>query len=81
MENLLGRTVEDVITGFRGVVTGQVSYLTGCQQVLLTPRCKEDGTVVEPRWYDLDRVRVDQAIAPVVVGVTAAGSDLAAPVR
>lgn len=81
MASLLGRTVVDQITGFRGVVTGEVKYVTGCNQVLVTPRCKEDGTAQDARWFDVDRVTVDVDVAPVVIRVTASGPDLPAPIR
>ena len=34
----MGVQVEDVITGFKGTVTGYVKYITGCNQYLVSPR-------------------------------------------
>jgi hypothetical protein len=56
MKNLLGLTVQDKLTGFSGVVTGQVEYLTGCNQCLVQPKCKPDGGWVDSQWLDVDRL-------------------------
>lgn len=52
----LGMTVEDKITGIKGVATGVCSYISGCSQVLVVPRYKEDGTKVESEWIDMQRI-------------------------
>jgi hypothetical protein len=78
----LGYTVTDRITGFRGVVTGVVHYLTGCHQALVAPPLGGDGALRDSSWFDLQRLDVDQAVAPVVLdnGATP-GADRAAPKR
>lgn len=50
----LGWEAEDKITGYKGVITAYASYLTGCDQISLTPR-KQSG---EPKthWFDINRV-------------------------
>ena len=48
----LGATVKEVISGFTGVVTGRVQYITGCFQYLITSRNAD----VKPVWYDEDRL-------------------------
>lgn len=54
---LLGFTVVDRITGYKGVVTGAVYYLTGCNQVLVQPSgLNEKDGVKEPTWFDVQRV-------------------------
>lgn len=63
----LGQTCMDRITGFKGVATGRVEYLTGCNQVLLTPRVKEDGTVPEAHWYDEQRLVVLDEVEIIVL--------------
>ncbi len=55
MKPEIGMKAKDVVTGFEGVVTGVVDYLTGCRQLLLTPAAKMDGTVQDARWIDEDR--------------------------
>lgn len=44
---ILGDYYHDQVTGFHGTATGIVEYLTGCNQVLLVPRCDEDGKLQE----------------------------------
>jgi hypothetical protein len=54
----LGATYVDKITGFVGVATGHVEYLTGCNQTLLTPQCKEGERNKRPdsEWFDDQRL-------------------------
>ena len=76
----LGASVKDVVTEFSGVVTGRVEYLTGCRQYLVTPKMKGDGTLMEPRWHDEDRLQVDgKAIA--LPTRANDGPDMPAPIR
>ena len=56
MKPKLGMTVKDVVTGFKGIVTGRVEYLTGCTQYLVQPPVKKDGDCVDARWIDEDRL-------------------------
>ena len=51
----LGARYRDVVTGFEGTATGFCTYITGCDQVLLTGPAGEDGGV-KARWYDVDRL-------------------------
>lgn len=51
-----GDIAEDALTGFKGQIVGICHYLTGCDQALLVPRTKEDGSYVEGRWFDVERV-------------------------
>ena len=39
----LGRTATDKITGFSGIATGFVVYITGCNQYLINPKAKKGG--------------------------------------
>lgn len=55
----LGTEVTDQITGFKGMVTARVQYITGCNQYLVQPRVKETGDFVESCWFDEDRVLSD----------------------
>jgi hypothetical protein len=53
----LGLTARDKYTGFVGLVTGKVEYLTGCTQFLLQPNALDkDGRPVEGMWLDEDRI-------------------------
>lgn len=73
----LGATAKDVITGFEGVVTGRASYLTGCDQYLLSPRGEK-----EARWFDGQRLELNTALPLVVLdNSNGNGADIAAPVK
>lgn len=52
----LGATVTDSVTGFCGMVVGRAEYTTGCKQYCVSPRVKEDGDLIESRWFDEDRL-------------------------
>lgn len=75
----LGVTVIDKVTGFKGVVTGYVQYLTGCNQVLVVPPVKADGSYADSHWFDVQRLTVlDEA--PIVLDNSATpGFDAAPP--
>lgn len=51
----LGLTVYDRITGFTGVITAHVTFITGCDQYCVQPPVK-DGAYVEGRYIDVHRV-------------------------
>ena len=74
--------VKDRITGFSGIVTGFVTYLSGCHQALVVPKVTTDGTFKDAQWFDEQRLEVDKKFKPVVLdnGKTP-GSDVAAPKR
>ncbi|MDE2098827.1 MAG: hypothetical protein KGL39_16360 [Patescibacteria group bacterium] len=79
---LLGQTVTDKITGFKGVVTGRCEYISGCDQALVVPPVDDKGKIDDGRWFDVQRLVVDAA-APIVRldnGDTP-GCDAPAPVR
>jgi hypothetical protein len=77
----LGSRVRDKITGFTGVVTGRVEYLTGCNQVLVAPKCKDDGALVSSEWLDEQRVDVLPDSRVVLDNRTTPGADRPAPKR
>lgn len=77
----LGWTVKDQIDGLTGVVTGRVEYITGCNQVLVQPPVKEDGSYVSAIWTDEQRcIRVGETQITLDNGVNP-GCDIAPPVR
>ena len=69
MENpkFLGRTFRDKVTGFVGIATGQVSYITGCDQLLLVPKVDAAGKVQESQWFDTQRCEAIESEAQVVI--------------
>ena len=56
----LGATYKDVITDFTGIAVGKVQYFTGCEQILLVPKMKEDGKRPEGEWFDVDRLKLTE---------------------
>ncbi len=56
----LGDKLRDTVTAFDGIATGSCVYLTGCTQVLLTPRAKANGEAVDGCWFDIDRLHLVQ---------------------
>lgn len=77
----LGATYSDRITGFEGVCTGYVTYLTGFNQALLTPRAK-DGALVDAQWFDEQRLEENPNRELIVLDNSAnPGFDKAAPKR
>lgn len=78
----LGLTYKDKITGFAGVATGFVRYISGCNQALIQPRCSDDGSMRESQWFDQQRLALQADMPRVVLdnGATP-GCDRAAPRR
>ena len=79
-ESVFGKTVKDKISGFTGTVTGGSSYITGCVQLLVQPRLKEDGSFNDARWFDEDRLEILGSKA-VTLTVSKVGSDTPAMVK
>lgn len=81
MQIKLGATYTDIITGFVGIATGHVEYLTGCHQTLLTPKCGKDNSKLEPQWFDDDRLTEKKAKLVELPNRDRNGFDKAAPIR
>ncbi len=82
MRALLGTTVTDRITGFKGVVTGSVTYISGCSQALVQPAVAADGALRDSQWLDEQRLVVDATVQQVVLdNGESPGFDKPAPVR
>lgn len=65
--NKIGLWGRDIITGFEGRITGACRYITGCDQLCLTPRMKADGTTVDGRWFDENRVEIDPETTTLII--------------
>lgn len=78
----LGTTYKDKITGFVGVATGFVKYISGCNQALIQPRISDDGAMRESQWFDQQRLEPVPNVPVVALdnGETP-GCDRAAPRR
>jgi hypothetical protein len=75
-----GAKVADVITGFEGIVTGRVDYITGCNQYLVQPKQKADGNFIEAKWFDEHRLTVNEYDTPVTLPKAKRdGADVSAP--
>jgi hypothetical protein len=59
MFDLAGKKAKDKITGFTGIITARVEYLTGCTQYGITPPMKE-GEKEAPRadYFDEGRIEI-----------------------
>jgi hypothetical protein len=54
---LLGKKVEDTVTGFKGVVTAVSFDLYGCVQAIVNPGKDKDGKLQEQCWFDIARLK------------------------
>ncbi len=63
--DLLGRRVEDKVTGFKGVVASISFDLYGCVQALVNPGADKNGKLQEQNYFDVPRLIVSKA-APVM---------------
>ncbi len=54
----LGDFARDKITGFHGIVTANVDYLTGCSQMCLQPQAfvGDDSKLPESHYFDIKRL-------------------------
>jgi hypothetical protein len=75
----LGRSYEDLITGFSGMAIGVVHYMTGCSQALLQPRIGEDGKIPESVWFDVQRLSAKTGFAVKLDNGATPGFDKQAP--
>lgn len=86
LDNYREKTVHarDVITGFRGIVTGHADYITGCDQWLIQPDAT-DKTYNEAKWFDENRLEIvdttEARIKEKGLGVNDNGCDMPAPVK
>jgi hypothetical protein len=52
----LGQKYKDKITGFEGIATGYVKYISGCNQALLAPSVSKDNVPKDAAWFDEQRL-------------------------
>jgi hypothetical protein len=60
-----GDPVIEKVTGFKGIITGTVYYLTGCNQYLVTAKAKDEHSEAKAVWYDEGRLTLNDAEKPV----------------
>lgn len=56
MHDSIGKTFKDNVTGFTGVATGRIEYITGCNQLCLSPKVTDPSKATEPAWFDEQRL-------------------------
>lgn len=62
---LLGKAVEDIYTGFKGIVIGVTDHLYGCRTCVVEPTVlKGDGTMSERQGLDEQRLKVSRDKQP-----------------
>ncbi len=81
MMHRLGSTVKDRITGFKGIVTGYVTYISGCNQCLVAPPIGKDGKLGDSHWFDEQRLEVQKTALVVLDNSAGTGFDIEAPKR
>lgn len=75
MKNL-GKKARDKITGFEGIIIGKTTYLYGCGCYGITPKAKEDGSILDTCWFDEGRVEIiGEGVTPDSVRVEQPGGD------
>lgn len=73
----VGMKVKDKITGFAGTVTGVVQYISGCNQALVVPPAREDGSLIGGEWFDLQRLEITNSNVLVLDNSATPGADRA----
>jgi hypothetical protein len=77
-----GVQAKDKVTGFVGTVIGHSSFMTGCDQYLLSPPVDERGQWVESRWFDEARLNVlGSKKLTLEAAPTGNGCDESAPIK
>ncbi len=78
----LGQNVKDKITGFAGITTGYVRYISGCNQYLVASRSVgKEGKLPESHWFDEQRLDATDKKVLRLNNTNGAGFDKAAPIR
>ena len=54
----LGKTAKDKITGFQGILTARVEYLTGCNRYCIQPKELKDGKPIDSIYFDEAQIEI-----------------------
>jgi len=57
-EHELGKTAADKITGFSGIITARVEFLTGCNRYCIQPKELHDGKPLESIYFDEAQIEI-----------------------
>jgi len=61
----LGVKAKDKITGFKGILTARVDFLTGCNRYCLQPTKLQDGVPIEGIYFDEEQIEyIKEGIKP-----------------
>jgi hypothetical protein len=60
----LGKRAKDKISGFTGIITSRIEYLTGCDQYGLKAPIKADGEPIDVHYFDEGRIVILDDGAP-----------------
>ena len=81
----LGLYVQDLITGFEGVITGRCEYITGCNQYLLAPKIKVGESMAGGQWFDEQRIKIvdgkEKIVLDPIKNQETPGCDISAPIK
>jgi len=58
LDEVLGKTVKDIVTDFVGIATAKIEYLTGCNQYEVKPKVDKDGKYQDSKWFDENHIAV-----------------------
>jgi hypothetical protein len=58
---ILGKEVEDEVSGFKGIASGISIFLHGCARVGVQPKIKKDGTLDDPKWVDYPQLIIKES--------------------
>lgn len=76
----LGDRVKDRLTGFTGVVTAKVQYISGCDQMLVLPEADNANKLNSSEWFDVERLeKVEHSVVKVKLIGQHGGRDLPHP--
>lgn len=56
MKIKLGETYTDKITGYTGIATARIEYLTGCTHICLQAKVDKDNKIPEGQYFDESRL-------------------------
>jgi hypothetical protein len=56
--SLLGKKVRDTVTGLRGTVIAEITYMNGCVQYQIQPKAVKDGVPAKATWFDKEQVEL-----------------------
>ncbi len=54
----LGDEVQEIVTGFRGIITSIAQCLTGCDRITIRGPMTKDGKIGDEYWFDITSVKI-----------------------